>query len=332
MYKNVSILVLMLIIISISLVSKATVYRVSNVSGINVGSGFTSISAAQTAALAGDTLLVEGSVQNYGSITLTKKLILIGTGYFLSGNSQTQANLATSKLIGLVFNSGCSGSIVCGFEINGNVDINIGNITVKRNIVNGNIVVYGNSSGINQVQIIQNYINGSVNGYSYNNYNINNLNILNNYINNNSNLYSNTQGKMANNIFKANISSYNFIYQNNIFYSLTTQIDSITNTFFNNISNSNFIPFNNNNKRNISMTNVFVSSIGNSTDGQYQLSATSPAKLAGNDSLDCGMFGGLDPYVLSGIPEIPAIYELNVPINGTATTNGMNVTIKAKSH
>ena len=38
------------------------------------------------------------------------------------------------------------------------------------------------------------------------------------------------------------------------------------------------------------ITTVFISS--ESTDGQYQLKNGSPAKGAGLDGVDCGMFGG----------------------------------------
>jgi hypothetical protein len=66
-------------------------------------------------------------------------------------------------------------------------------------------------------------------------------------------------------------------------------------------------------------------------DAKYILKEGSPAKGAGVNGVDCGIFGGDEPYVLSGIPPIPTIYEAIVP--STATSNGgLPVKIKAKTN
>jgi hypothetical protein len=72
-----------------------------------------------------------------------------------------------------------------------------------------------------------------------------------------------------------------------------------------------------------------VGATGNSTDGQWQLKANSPALGAGENGVDCGMFGGSTPYILSGMPNIPAIYYLNTPM---VPSDVIDVAIKAKSH
>lgn len=74
---------------------------------------------------------------------------------------------------------------------------------------------------------------------------------------------------------------------------------------------------------------VFVGS--GSTDGKWQLSTGSEAKGAGEGGTDCGMFGGTDPYILSGINQsLPRIYYLSSSGQGTATS-GLQVHIKAKA-
>ena len=66
-------------------------------------------------------------------------------------------------------------------------------------------------------------------------------------------------------------------------------------------------------------------------DARNQLANNSPAKGAGENGTDCGAFGGDEPYVLSGIPSIPTIYQLTVPAN--VPQNGtLNVQIKAKTN
>jgi len=68
-----------------------------------------------------------------------------------------------------------------------------------------------------------------------------------------------------------------------------------------------------------------------STDGKWQLKAGSPAIGAGVGGIDCGAFGGLGPYILSGLPTGPVIYQLNVSSH-SVTGNKLPVTIKVKSY
>lgn len=70
---------------------------------------------------------------------------------------------------------------------------------------------------------------------------------------------------------------------------------------------------------------------GPSSDGQYKLQPGSPAKNAGKSGVDMGAFAGDFPYSLSGIANIPNIYQLNIAtIPAGAST--MSVTISAKSN
>ena len=61
------------------------------------------------------------------------------------------------------------------------------------------------------------------------------------------------------------------------------------------------------------------------------LKPNSPAKGAGSGGTDIGMFGGVNPYVLSGIPSVPTFYQLTAPSN-TATTNPYVITFSVKSY
>ena len=99
-------------------------------------------------------------------------------------------------------------------------------------------------------------------------------------------------------------------------------------SFNNNIGHSTQCGTANGNQQNVNMTTVFVGT--GSTDGQWQLSAGSPALGAGVDGVDCGMFGGDYPYKLSGLPSVPAIYYHEQTIDNV--NQQLNVTIKAKSH
>ncbi|MEZ5083070.1 MAG: hypothetical protein R2750_06440 [Bacteroidales bacterium] len=85
----------------------------------------------------------------------------------------------------------------------------------------------------------------------------------------------------------------------------------------------------NGSQENVLTTDLYVGATGNSTDGQWQLKVGSPAIGTGEDGADIGIFGGESPYVLSGLPAIPAIYDLNAQ---SLPTNTLDVTVKAKSH
>ena len=87
----------------------------------------------------------------------------------------------------------------------------------------------------------------------------------------------------------------------------------------------------NGNQSNVDMSTVFVGAGEGSTDGQWQLAENSPAIGAGLGGVDLGAFGGPTPYVLSGLPSMPAIYFLNAPISGS-TNSGLQVQLKAKGH
>jgi hypothetical protein len=82
--------------------------------------------------------------------------------------------------------------------------------------------------------------------------------------------------------------------------------------------------------------NTSGSTILNSPDGKFRLSATSPAKNAGiipgtATATDCGAFGGTNPYKASGIPPIPSFYKLNAP-SSTATGSSYTLTFSVKSN
>jgi hypothetical protein len=74
----------------------------------------------------------------------------------------------------------------------------------------------------------------------------------------------------------------------------------------------------------------YNNALGLSTDGKWELRAGSPALVAGSAGVDCGAFGGPVPYILSGIPDLPHIYEADVPATAT-TDSGLPVTIKVMS-
>ncbi len=93
-----------------------------------------------------------------------------------------------------------------------------------------------------------------------------------------------------------------------------------------NMANSTQFGIINNNQQNVTMADVFV----NTTTDDYHLKSASLAIGAGLDGTDCGIYGGLYPFVDNGRTWLPVITEVSVPalVN---VKDGLNVTVKAKS-
>lgn len=331
--RTIPILIALLLFSGLQL--KATIYRVNN--NVGVSANFANFTAAYNVAVNNDTLYFEGSNTTYGNITIAKPLVIIGPGYFLTENPQTQVNLITSKFGTISINLGASGAKIIGFDITGTITIACSNFSITHCRIVSNLNINSTAS-VSNILIAQNYITGRIIN-STGTAQVTNVLISNNYIYTAGSwdciaLPIGYSGVISNNVLKVGSNTYaigvsNFIVNNNIV--LGGNVDLNNNSFYNNICNATQFPAINNNQQNVNMSFVFVGVTGNSTDGQYILAPGSPAIGAGVDGTDCGMFGGLTPYVLSGLPSIPAIYEVIMPASGT-TLNGINVNVKAKIH
>jgi len=308
----------------------ATVWQVGNFPGAD----FTTLTAAHSGASSGDTLYVHGGNTFTSALTLSKTLIIIGTGYFLDQNDSTQALILPAKLANsITFNAGSEGSHLMGMEVS-RVAINTNNITLKRNYIHtslsGSVIDLNN----NDVMIMQNYIvnpHGTGLGIRLAS-SVSSVLIYNNYIEGGSQAFSafsslNTLVEVKHNVLDGDLRVYNAIIENNILISgAYVQNNSITN---NNIGDAIQFGTANGNQSNVDMGTVFVGP--GTTDDQWQLKVGSPAIGNGVSGVDIGMFGGATPYRLSGLPPIPAIFFLDVPTVVDPAT-GLSVTIKIKAH
>lgn len=311
-----------------SSLAMAGILRVNNNPGVDAD--YTSAQAAHDAAFDGDTIYVEGSTISYGNLTASKKVYLIGPGYFLPQNPQTQANPSSAPFNTITFNAGSAGSFMTGLDA-GYVNIYENNLVIKRNYIHGSygLVINANQSNI---LIVQNYM---LSNSSYGTVDLaggcSNIIISNNYI---ENTYSTSpcidmnvsaSAVITNNVLKNTTNLNNATFNNNIIISGT--YNAANTSAENNLCNATQIPAGMGNQQNVTMANVFVGT--GSTDGQWKLKAGSPALAAGLNGEDCGMFGGNDPYVLSGVPAIPAIFYFSAPSSGSGT---LPVRVKIKSN
>jgi len=336
----------------------ATVWRVNN--RPNVDADFTTLQTAIDGADNGDTLYIEASETTYGNGVFDKKMIVIGAGYWLSENDITQADKVESQTGRLTFNDGSQGSEVMGLyiyeSISGNpraIVISTDSISTKRNFIRANefdnntayypicIYITGNYTFLN---IKQNWIY-STRGANRPTFGIyiagilSNSIICNNFVrattDTRNSIYMTTNSTateliIANNVIWGNITTYYTIHNNNI------QVEGTYNNgagdlLSNNLCSGTQYPASNANQQNVDMSTVFVDYVGY-IDNDYILKTGSPAIGAGISGGDCGAFGngtGIESYVLSGLPAIPAVFEATVTTIGSSV---LPVNIKASSH
>jgi hypothetical protein len=337
----------------------AKVWRVNNNAGVNAN--FTDFPAAVTGSSAGDTIYLESSATAYSGGAVAKKLVIVGSGYYLTGtpiNPNTQWNTNPSTIAGLEFTSGSAGSVLEGLVLNSTVYLGDDNITIQRNnfATNTSSIYLGYISHSNNDTIRQNVLyeilaysasNAATNLFVYNNIIIYGISFTTNIANVNGYILNNDIGSVT--YGGSTLAVSNFDMQNNILYIPTFGSSNIyvgTNTYFNNIVSTSSavsgIPNNNGNVFSVTPFTIVYVDWNNANsglytpDGAYALAAGSPAIGAGSlngVTVDCGVFGGPAPYVLSGMPQqIPSIYSLTAPTQVNSGTASINVTISAASH
>lgn len=277
----------------------------------------------------GDTIHVEASVTNYGGITLSKKLTLLGTGYYLDENPNCQNSNSTSSVNEIYITSGASGSKMYGLSIEGDYydgvtfaqaaisDILISNCKIKYDIEFGNT---STNFSIDNIQFVKCVINSDIYSDYYDKGKVKNLTIRNCYIDGEVILRSQVTGQLFQNVFEGKVTIWSGI------------------SFYNNISTPSAAALvqNNNSSTNI-FNNLFISSQpawisgGNNEFGLvisnvFNTSATTLEKIlvplsyckecfkgykpGGTNNEQIGMYGGSDPYTPAGLPPIPSIYIL----------------------
>ncbi len=305
----------------------ATVWRVNNQ---GYGATFTGTNALLTAISHpdvddNDTLHVEASPLTYGVITLARPLVLIGPGYFLSENSPQQANQRTANLSQLTIDFGADGAVISGLEIGNNkLAVRASDITIERCLIRNTVDLnyLNQNSSITNIVIRQNHFvgqNARV-AHTVNSDSVTNLQIVNNSFDhqnsgggNSVNLRSTTSGVVAQNVLHrtpvvySGVSFYNNIIRAGI---AMQQNDNSASNVHHNIFEATAFPTWLTGSMNYpaNIVDVFVTSA--SPDGQWETAPGCTDCANGFNGETIGMYGGVDPYRLSGLPAIPSIYHL----------------------
>lgn len=313
--------------------ANAEKYRVNNTGGIDAD--YTDLQTAIDSASTGDTLYIEGSAILYGDITISKQLYLFGPGYFLTENDSTQANPSTASIDDLTISSGASGAFVTGLTMSW-INISANNVTIKRNRIHG----YGISvNAVTNCMILQNYIDCSYSSSAYSpvyvKTNASNIIISNNFLRKAGTTYPSVRVEgtssavITQNVIYNGVDCVNSNFTNNFIVQTNLGITPRNSSFdYNWIFDD--ADYGGTNIEGLSLVNVWDST-QTSTDKQWMLLDNSPASGVGVSGEDLGMYGGVDPYVPSGLPAIPAIFFYNGPSAGSEAL-GLPVTVKIKSH
>jgi hypothetical protein len=337
MFRQCIALILLMSAVSMS----ATVRNVNN-SSPSPGQ-FSTLSAAISASLAGDTIYLAGTGIDYGNVTLDKQLTLIGPGWkvsgaIYSGNAQvgtiTMNNLAAagSRFIGFRF-----------FQLNSNtaaVQIFSG-IVVQRCIVD-DCLFLGNDDWTGTLVEGNLFTSTGPNFFAP----VSSANV--------------TQSTVRNNIFNGVLfyATSNVIEQN-IFCGTSNASTAVVsqgtlNTFRNNICmGRNCLSVDNTATVTANMSfqcgNNTFNGTGNypNTDPEfqsytvglfswahnYQLKSSSPALGAGFGGVDLGVYAGEGVYRKDGEPNIPIVLTIDVPGGSTIPANAnISITITGTVH
>lgn len=281
------------------------------------------------------------------SQNVTKGVTIIGTGYNLSGAVEEAFidgfaikasdvklyginitdNISTSsgngnisiercKTRSISFNNAGTNLKVINCYVAGNVSGDYRGVQLRNSIVLGQ--VHSIKNGIIRNCVIISDCGNNTGAYeSYHVlYNTKNTSITNNII-----INTNTASKVDGN------TTVYFNHQT-IYNTSETDANSINNNLLSTDAEHSFDIYKSNYFIGATIEDVFEWK--GTLDERFALKEGSPAIGAGTNGVDCGVYGGVYPYVLSGLPKfVPYISESNIPT--TPTDGKLNITLKIKS-
>ena len=274
--------------------------------------------AAHDAASPGDTIHLEPTaLGSYGNLYVSKQIVLIGTGDFLSQNQGIQSSSTPGYCDYISLNPGSAGSVI-STKVVGSINISENNISITHCHVNTISIININVSNI---FVQNNVISSSFNIYSV----CSNLIVTNNFVKNINMYNAQSSASISYNVMVTDW--YTTLYNSSLFNNILIGGGGFPVTFTNcnltdNIDQSYSLPGGNNNVNNVDMSTVFTH--WGSFDGDnYQL-------LPGSPYQNAGMFAGPTPYKLATTPAVPSIYHLAVP--ATSTGNNLNLNVSTRSN
>lgn len=336
-------------------------YWGSPISGVDYSNADQAVTAATggTATTSGDTIMVYGQNATIPWLfnNLNKKLVIIGSGYFHYGSTSwtnfntNLQNYQPASQIYIDLEAGSDGTQVVGCYLpvynSYSVNVNSNGATSINNIRFSNCCFIGYVrfwiGDFDNWEFSKCYFQGYIDADNTNT-KLTNFKIFNSiFPTTSSQLYLGSVagqfGIIENCSFiggRLNLSSHGFIIQNCIFSHSYINTNYTGSTFNNCVFDNTPNPAVNGTGNVIAVANANLYSghptIGTfSLDERFKLKAGSPAIGVGISGVDCGAFGGVNPYKLSGIPAVPAIYKLTAP-GSSANSNPYTITFSIRSN
>jgi hypothetical protein len=317
-------------------VSQATVRTVNNY--ITNSAQFSTVQPAITASATNDTIYLHGSPVSYGDFTITKRLVIIGAGYYLSNTINNYTTWVGNITIDTVsVNQALSGLTLQGLTINGQIanagtdranNVLIDRCKVSNITITGSNWIIKNSFGYPSFNISSISSNVLISNNIFQSMTISNGNGLTNYA---------PGVKVSNNELGALNVNYGFyvLFVNNIVKSYssggTTQVAN--STFSRNITFTdggpliNFPPPNNTGSGNFNNINPLYINYscpwataqhysGDLLSYDFNYQTGSVAINGGTDSTNIGISGGpyptLTTKIFDGRTKIPLVVDVNI--------------------
>lgn len=346
------ILIFALLFINLTVFSQ-TIRRVNNTVGLNDPSVYATAQAAHDAAKDGDIIQLEPSDNpNYGDLTVTKRLTILGIGYNLENTPNTFFDKRLPELTNIYFEYGSSKSVLMGVGNIANIYVGEENITISRCKVSSVFCEsrYSSVKGVtgygNKLTFTQNIVSNQMSGDG--NYTSGSSCIISNNIFKGSGLGGFKQSIISKNTFKTlgNNASYiryvtGCVISNNLIDAREEQIgysfveDGVTDTSisYNLCTTVQGLPTGGGNVNKANATAIFkvANPWENFIDSNLQLADKSPAKTVGAGSTAIGAYAGGNPYIPSGVPAGPAITSFMSSGFGSTTTP-INITTSVRSN
>jgi hypothetical protein len=343
------------VFIALSNLASAHIWRVNN--DPTKSADFTVINDAIAAAAPGDTIHIEPSATAYPNFLLNKRLVILGNGYFLGGGS-LQANQDSSFSAGMVVDSSSatangSGSFIAGMTF-GSMSFlhNVHDVTLTRCHLIGQINITSfdrPATGITitknflQSFIISAFLTAQVTATIENNI----FSAATGTGGASINLDANVTGVFRNNTYNfiQGITLNNFYVANNVF--VTTNMAAINggnniirNNSFAAATVTNVTDGADGNHTNVDMSALFTGSTS-AGYGDSRFRTAGPGVLRGTGETiggitpDRGAYNTVattDSYRTSGIPPIPTIYRLTVPVSVDPSATTVDIILSTRSN
>ncbi|MCF6296135.1 MAG: hypothetical protein L3J25_10670 [Flavobacteriaceae bacterium] len=335
-------LIALLLIFAAQFTVAQTVHTVDNRS--ESGAMYTSVNAAITAAVVGDTIYIHPSPTSYGSVTVNKTLTLIGLGH-----NPANTNGLRAVLSAITFSNSCFNSVIKGLEthniaVTGQVPTNADGVKIINNKITGSIqnsgganlsvdwVIEGNyftstSFAIYPSEanwfISNNWMRGGFSRLGNTSVIINNI-IVSSAASGNPIIFDRCNSPIvANNIFLftqaatgVGLSSSTINFQNCMTYNYTgIVLDPLGDGTGGNFDETNPL-----------FTNVPANTVTDFYNNDYSLTAGSPGAGAGTDGTDLGIYGRLFDFDPNGRPDLMP-YPTLINITNTVIAPGQSLNV-----